>query len=72
MSTHSFGELAAALGLERSYISLGPVFSTISNKVNFGAQGVKEVTRWRAVIQSHIPLVVIDRIADADKVAQVR
>jgi thiamine-phosphate diphosphorylase len=35
ISTHSYGELSAALGVKPSYISLGPVFATSSKNVDF-------------------------------------
>jgi hydroxymethylpyrimidine kinase / phosphomethylpyrimidine kinase / thiamine-phosphate diphosphorylase len=34
LSTHSYGELAAALGVRPSYISLGPVFATTSKSTS--------------------------------------
>jgi thiamine-phosphate diphosphorylase len=64
VSTHSYGELAAALAVRPSYISLGPVFGTASKKVNFDPQGLSMVTRWRGLIPPHIPLVTIGGISD--------
>ena len=72
LSTHSYGELAAALAVEPSYISLGPIFGTTSKQVNFGAQGLATVQQWRRLVPPHMPLVVIGGISDASRVADVR
>lgn len=72
ISTHSFGELAAALGIQPSYISLGPVFATGSKKVQFDPQGLSLVSKWRELIPPNIPLVTIGGIGDAETAAQVR
>jgi thiamine monophosphate synthase len=72
ISTHLFATLIIALGVESSHTSLGPIFVTIGEKVNCDAQGVEMVVCWRALIPSHIQVVVIDRIADEERVAQVR
>jgi len=72
ISTHSFGELAAALGVRPSYISLGPVFATGSKKVQFDPQGIDLVTKWRELIPTDVPLVAIGGIGDAETARQVR
>jgi hydroxymethylpyrimidine kinase / phosphomethylpyrimidine kinase / thiamine-phosphate diphosphorylase len=72
ISTHSFGELSVALGMQPSYISVGPIFATSSKKVAFDPQGLSVVALWRSLIPEHIPLVVIGGINDAETVAQVR
>ena len=64
VSTHSFGELAAALSVKPSYISLGPVFATSSKKVSFDPQGLETVAKWRQLIPAPIPLVCIGGIVD--------
>jgi thiamine-phosphate diphosphorylase len=66
ISTHSYAELAAAIGVKPSYISLGPVFATSSKKVNFDPQGLGIVSRWRKLIPPEIPLVTIGGIGDTD------
>jgi hydroxymethylpyrimidine kinase/phosphomethylpyrimidine kinase/thiamine-phosphate diphosphorylase len=58
LSTHSYGELAAALAVEPSYISLGPIFGTTSKDVNFGPQGLAMVQQWRRLVPPDMPLVV--------------
>jgi thiamine-phosphate diphosphorylase len=70
ISTHSYGELAAALGVNPSYISLGPVFGTSSKKVAFDPQGLATVAKWRQLIPSHVPLVTIGGIGDAETARQ--
>ena len=72
LSTHSYGELAAALAVEPSYISLGPIFGTTSKQINFGAQGLAMVQQWRRLVPPHMPLVVIGGISDTSRVADVR
>jgi len=72
VSTHSFAELAVALGVKPSYISLGPVFATSSKKVAFEPQGLDTVQKWRQLVPRDIPLVVIGGINDASSVIAVR
>ncbi|KAG7357088.1 thiamine monophosphate synthase [Nitzschia inconspicua] len=62
ISTHSYGELAAALGVKPSYISMGPVFATSSKKVAFDPQGLETVSQWRKLIPPSIPFVTIGGI----------
>jgi hydroxymethylpyrimidine kinase / phosphomethylpyrimidine kinase / thiamine-phosphate diphosphorylase len=71
ISTHSFGELSAALALKPSYVSLGPVFPTSSKRVQFDPQGLATVSKWRALIPASIPLVCIGGIGDAIKTREV-
>lgn len=72
ISTHSFGELAVALGLKPTYISLGPVFATNSKNVNFDPQGLSTVTQWRNLIHDEIPLVAIGGINSGDSAKLVK
>jgi hydroxymethylpyrimidine kinase/phosphomethylpyrimidine kinase/thiamine-phosphate diphosphorylase len=72
ISTHSYGELAAALGVRPSYVSLGPVFATSSKNVKFAPQGVQTVSKWRELIPPEIPLVAIGGIGDAATATAVR
>lgn len=62
VSTHSYGELAVALGVEPTYISMGPVFATSSKKVGFHPQGLETVQKWRNLINPSIPFVTIGGI----------
>lgn len=64
ISTHSYGELAAALGVKPSYISMGPVFATSSKKVGFDPQGIETVAKWRQLIPPSVPFVTIGGIND--------
>jgi thiamine-phosphate diphosphorylase len=72
VSTHSYSELAAALGVKPSYISLGPVFNTSSKDVNFDPQGLETVRQWRTLMPPDIPLVAIGGIGNADMAKSVR
>ncbi|KAL9188736.1 hypothetical protein ACHAXT_007114 [Thalassiosira profunda] len=72
VSTHSYSELAAALGVRPSYISLGPVFATASKDVKFDPQGLETVRQWRKLIPPEVPLVAIGGIGDADVARRVR
>jgi len=71
ISTHSYAELAVALALEPSYISLGPIFATSSKNVRFAPQTMQGVTKWRSLVEAKVPLVVIGGIEDADRAQQV-
>ena len=62
ISTHSYGELAVALGVSPTYISMGPVFATKSKKVQFHPQGLDTVQRWRSLIPPSMPFVSIGGI----------
>ena len=72
VSTHSYSELSAALGVYPSYISLGPVFPTSSKDVKFYPQGLETVRQWRSLIPPEIPLVAIGGIGNADVAKVVR
>lgn len=72
VSTHSYSELAAALGVGPSYISLGPIFPTLSKDVKFDPQGLETVRRWRRLIPPEIPLVGIGGIGDERAAEAVR
>lgn len=62
ISTHSYGELAVALGVQPTYISMGPVYATSSKKVGFYPQGLDTVRKWRRLIPPHIPFITIGGI----------
>ena len=62
VSTHSYGELAVALGVEPTYTSMGPVYATSSKKVGFHPQGLDTVQTWRRLINPRIPFVTIGGI----------
>ena len=70
ISSHSYGELAAALGVNPSYISLGPVFGTSSKKVAFDPQGLSIVRKWRQLIPPDVPFVTIGGISDSKRATQ--
>mmetsp|Transcript_26839 Transcript_26839/g.40621 ORF Transcript_26839/g.40621 Transcript_26839/m.40621 type:complete len:592 (-) Transcript_26839:36-1811(-) len=72
ISTHSYGELAAALAVKPSYISLGPIFATTSKKVLFDQQGLDILSKWRQLISPEIPLVAIGSIGDANTANQIK
>jgi hydroxymethylpyrimidine kinase/phosphomethylpyrimidine kinase/thiamine-phosphate diphosphorylase len=62
ISTHSYGELAVALGVQPTYISMGPVYATSSKKIKFYPQGLDTVRKWRRLIHPSIPFVTIGGI----------
>ena len=72
ISTHSYGELAAALGVQPSYISLGPVFATGSKNVQFDPQGLQTVGQWRKLVPADMPLVAIGGIGDVSTAEWVK
>ena len=72
VSTHSYGELAVALGLKPSYVSLGPIFGTQSKTVHFGPQGLETITQWRQFVPPRVPLVVIGGIGTPGLAKAVR
>ena len=72
VSTHSYSELAAALGVRPSYISLGPVFATTSKDVKFDPQGLETVRQWRSLMPPEIPLIAIGGIGDSNVARIVR
>ena len=63
VSTHSYAELARALAVRPSYISLGPVFETGSKRVEFAPQGLTAVSRWRALVPRDTPFMAIGGIS---------
>jgi thiamine-phosphate diphosphorylase len=65
ISTHSYGELAAALAVKPTYISLGPIFGTTSKKVAFDPQGLEILSKWRQLLPPDMPFVTIGGIGDA-------
>ena len=71
VSTHSYAELSAALGVRPSYVSLGPVFGTSSKDVAFDPQGLATVRKWRELLHPDVPLVAIGGINDAAMAAAV-
>ena len=72
VSTHSYGELSAALGVKPSYVSLGPIFATSSKTVQFDPQGLSTVAKWRRLVPQDVPLVCIGGIGDATTLRAVR
>mmetsp|Transcript_41333 Transcript_41333/g.125099 ORF Transcript_41333/g.125099 Transcript_41333/m.125099 type:complete len:591 (-) Transcript_41333:111-1883(-) len=72
ISTHSYAELAAALGVKPSYISLGPVFGTLSKNVAFDPQGLATVYKWRDLIDPCVPLVAIGGISNPSLAKKVK
>jgi len=72
VSTHSYSELSSALGVRPSYISLGPVFPTVSKDVKFDPQGLETVRQWRSLMPPDIPLIAIGGIGNANVARVVR
>jgi hydroxymethylpyrimidine kinase / phosphomethylpyrimidine kinase / thiamine-phosphate diphosphorylase len=72
VSTHSYAELAAALAVNPTYISIGPIFMTSSKNVAFNPQGLAICQKWRQLVPENIPLVVIGGINDPREAKLVR
>jgi len=62
LSTHCHSELAVALGMQPSYVSLGPVFGTNSKTIAFDARSADMVSEWRRLVPQDTPLVAIGGI----------
>jgi thiamine-phosphate diphosphorylase len=62
VSTHTYAELARALALRPSYVSLGPVFPTTSKELRYQPQGLQNIRRWKALVGDR-PLVAIGGIS---------
>ena len=62
ISTHDQAELAVALATEPDYIALGPIFPTTTKSTGRPAQGLAQITAWRAMIPDHCPLIAIGGI----------
>ena len=60
VSTHTTKEIEMALEIKPSYLAIGPIFETISKKVNYETVGVKELTNWSKNV--HYPIVAIGGI----------
>ncbi len=60
ISTHSEGELEAALAAEPDYVALGPIYETKLKKMPWGPQGLARIGEWRA--NAGCPLVAIGGI----------
>ncbi|MGH6737063.1 MAG: thiamine phosphate synthase [Methyloceanibacter sp.] len=60
ISTHSEGELEAALAAAPDYVALGPIYATALKKMPWAPQGLPRLAEWRA--QLSCPLVAIGGI----------
>ncbi|AVC44047.1 bifunctional hydroxymethylpyrimidine kinase/phosphomethylpyrimidine kinase [Francisella tularensis subsp. novicida] len=60
LSTHDYYELAIALGVNPSYIALGPIYTTTTKKMKFAPQGIDKIHEWSNITDT--PLVVIGGI----------
>jgi hydroxymethylpyrimidine kinase/phosphomethylpyrimidine kinase/thiamine-phosphate diphosphorylase len=60
ISTHSLFELARALGMNPSYVALGPIFPTTLKTMKFAPQGISRLSLWRSL--THLPLIAIGGI----------
>lgn len=64
ISTHSYAELATALAVNPSYISLGPIYATDSKDVSrWEPQGLDRIAHWRSLLPDGMPLVAIGGIS---------
>ncbi|NQY51368.1 MAG: bifunctional hydroxymethylpyrimidine kinase/phosphomethylpyrimidine kinase [Piscirickettsiaceae bacterium] len=62
ISVHSYWELARALAINPSYISLGPLFNTTSKKMSFVSQEIGQIKTWIGLLGGRYPLVAIGGI----------
>ncbi len=60
VSTHTTKEIEIALGIEPSYLAIGPIFKTTSKKMNYKTVGVENLKKWAK--NSHSPIVAIGGI----------
>lgn len=70
ISTHSYAEIARAVGLKPSYIALGPIYDTQSKVMAFSAQGLEQLRRWVELLGDDYPLTAIGGI-DQQRVPEV-
>jgi hydroxymethylpyrimidine kinase/phosphomethylpyrimidine kinase/thiamine-phosphate diphosphorylase len=67
VSTYCYHEVARAHAINPSYIAIGPVYPTQSKDLDYAAQGIENLRRWKRTL--NYPLVAIgginnERIAD--------
>ncbi|MDR3503805.1 MAG: thiamine phosphate synthase [Legionella sp.] len=67
VSTYCYHEVARAHAINPSYIAIGPVYPTQSKDLDYAAQGIENLHRWKRTL--NYPLVAIgginlERIAD--------
>ncbi|MFI5391389.1 MAG: thiamine phosphate synthase, partial [Bacteriovoracales bacterium] len=60
ISTHSYFELATALGYRPSYVAFGPIYFTTLKKMQFSPQGIEKLKIIRKLVK--LPLVAIGGI----------
>jgi hydroxymethylpyrimidine kinase / phosphomethylpyrimidine kinase / thiamine-phosphate diphosphorylase len=60
ISTHSYFELATALGYQPSYVAFGPIYFTTLKKMQFSPQGIEKLKIIRKLVK--LPLVAIGGI----------
>lgn len=62
ISTHSYYEIARAHTVKPSYIALGPIYETDSKPMNFGPQGLEQLSEWVMLLEQGYPLTAIGGI----------
>uniref|UniRef100_A0A6V1SBN4 thiamine phosphate synthase n=1 Tax=Heterosigma akashiwo TaxID=2829 RepID=A0A6V1SBN4_HETAK len=60
LSTHCYSELARAVAVRPSYVSLGPIYQTFSKQVRFAPRGLENLKQWRKLVD--VPLIAIGGI----------
>ncbi len=68
ISTHTTDEIEIALGIEPSYVAIGPIFETTSKKMVYNPVGLEELQRWAKSVD--YPIVAIAGI-DIDNIRAV-
>ncbi|MEY8673939.1 bifunctional hydroxymethylpyrimidine kinase/phosphomethylpyrimidine kinase [Francisella philomiragia] len=54
LSTHDYYELAIALGVNPSYIALGPIYTTNTKKMKFAPQGINKIHEWLNITSTRL------------------
>ncbi|MFK5976035.1 MAG: thiamine phosphate synthase [Sulfurovum sp.] len=57
ISTHTTAEIEIALGIEPSYVAIGPIFETTSKKMVYKPVGLEDLERWAKSVD--YPIVAI-------------
>ena len=60
VSTHCYYEVARAHAIAPSYVAIGPIYPTTSKEMDFPAQGIERLQRWKRTL--NYPLVAIGGI----------
>ena len=68
ISTHTTDEIDIALGIEPSYVAIGPIYETTSKEMVYNPVGIADLKRWGSSVNN--PIVAIGDI-DIDNIKTV-